>query len=325
MKAVVCRSWGDPSGLRIEEVDARRPGPGEVRIAVRASAVNFADTLILAGKYQVKPQLPYIPGLELAGEVAECGEGVTNAQPGDRVLVWARYGGGFAEEFVARADALVHIPATMDFTTAAGFFIGHGTAYFALTRRAGLRPGETLLVTGAGGGVGLAAVEIGSALGARVIACASTPEKLSMAAARGADLLVDYGRESMRDRVREYTEGAGVDVVFDPVGGDAFDQALRTVGWHARMLLIGFASGTVPQIPANIVLVKNISIVSTVWGAESERNPAFAVGVMGELMEIFRAGRLKPLVSTVYPLGEAPEAIRAMIERRVIGKVVVTP
>ncbi|MCL4744359.1 MAG: NADPH:quinone oxidoreductase family protein [Burkholderiaceae bacterium] len=325
MKAVVCRSWGDPSALRVEEIDARRPGPGEVRISVKASAVNFADTLILAGKYQVKPQLPYIPGLELAGEVIECGVGVSSARPGDRVLVWARYGGGFAEEFVARASTLVPIPATMDFATAAGFFIGHGTAYFALTRRAGLAAGETLLVTGAGGGVGLAAVEVGNALGARVIACASTPEKLSMAAARGADLLVNYSCENMRDSVREYTAGSGVDVVFDAVGGEVFDHAMRSAAWHARILLIGFASGTVPQIPANIVLVKNISIISAVWGAESERDPAFAVSVMGELMEIYRAGRLKPLVSTIYPLSEAPDAIRAIVERRTVGKVVVVP
>ncbi len=325
MKAIVCTKFGEPATLELREVEGRSPGRGEVRISVRAAGVNFADLLMVGGKYQVKPDLPFIPGLEVAGEIVECGEDVGEMRVGDRVLHWARHGGGFAEEIVADAAKVVRLADEMDFATAAGFHIGHGTAYFALTRRAALRPGETLLVNGAGGGVGLAAVEVGKALGARVIACASTPEKLAAAAERGADLLIDYTAESVRDRAKAFTDGAGVDVVFDPVGGQAFGQALRAIGWHGRMLLIGFACGTVQQIPANIVLVKNVSVIGVVWGAESERDPAFAVEVMGELMEFCRSGAIGPTKCVSHPLERAADVFAAMAERRNVGKAVLVP
>ena len=254
MKAIRCHQWGEPDVLAVEEVETRQPGPGEVRIRVEASAVNFTDTLIVAGKYQFKPKLPHIPGHELAGIVLDVGKGVTDLASGDRVMASARQGGGFAEEYVGPADKVYPIPDNMSFEAAAGFIIGYGTAYFALKHRGSLLPGETLLVNGAAGGVGVAAIQVAKALGARVIACASTPDKIALAASCGADCCINYTSESVRDRALAFTDGKGVDVVFDPVGGDAFMQAMRAVGWHARMLIVGFASGTWQQIPANIVL-----------------------------------------------------------------------
>lgn len=244
MKAVRCHQWGGPEVLVLEEVEPRPARPGEVRIEVHASAVNFTDTLIVAGKYQFKPALPHIPGHELAGVVLEIGEGVTGLAPGDRVMASARQGGGFAEEYVAAAEKVHKIPDNMDFATAAGFIIGYGTAYFALKYRGALQAGETLLVNGAAGGVGLSTIQVGKALGAKVIACANSPEKLALAKSYGADLVVAYTSEVVKDAAMTFTGGRGVDVVFDPVGGEAFNQAMRAVGWHARMLVVGFASGT---------------------------------------------------------------------------------
>jgi len=234
MKAVLCREWGGPDSLRLEEV-ARPPlMANEARIRVRACGVNFADTLMIAGKYQVKPDFPFTPGLEAAGEVVEVGAAVQHLRPGQRVLAVLRFGGGYAEEIALNADAVVPIPDAMDFVTAAAFPVAYGTSHFALTHRGQLRPGETLLVLGAAGGVGLTAVEIGRQLGARVIAAAGSPDKRAAAREHGADELIDYRNESIRDRVRELTGGLGADVVFDPVGGDAFDQALRAVNWVAH-------------------------------------------------------------------------------------------
>jgi NADPH2:quinone reductase len=325
MKAVRCHEWGDPDVLTVEDIEAPRPGGAEVLIRVEASAVNFTDTLIVAGKYQFKPKLPHIPGHELAGIVLETGEGVTQCAVGDRVIASARQGGGFAEEYVALADKVYRIPDNMSFEAGAGFIIGYGTAYFALRYRAMLQPGETLLVNGAAGGVGLAAIQVGKALGARVIACASTPDKIALAASFGADCCINYVSESVRDRALAFTDGKGVDVVFDPVGGDAFMQAMRVVGWHARMLIVGFASGTWQQIPANIVLVKNIAVMSSLWGAEMERDPEFARTVLGEALALYRDGRLRPLPGKTYPLKNAADALRDMMSRNVTGKSIVLP
>jgi NADPH2:quinone reductase len=325
MKAVRCHEWGDPDVLTVEDIEAPRPGGAEVLIRVEASAVNFTDTLIVAGKYQFKPKLPHIPGHELAGIVLETGEGVTQCAVGDRVIASARQGGGFAEEYVALADKVYRIPDNMSFEAGAGFIIGYGTAYFALRYRAMLQPGETLLVNGAAGGVGLAAIQVGKALGARVIACASTPDKIALAASFGADCCINYVSESVRDRALAFTDGKGVDVVFDPVGGDAFMQAMRVVGWHARMLIVGFASGTWQQIPANIVLVKNIAVMSSLWGAEMERDPVFARTVLGEALALYRDGRLRPLPGKTYPLKNAADALRDMMSRNVTGKSIVLP
>jgi NADPH2:quinone reductase len=325
MKAVRCHQWGGPEVLAVEDVEARRPEPGEVRIGVEASAVNFTDTLIVAGKYQFKPKLPHIPGHELAGIVLEVGEGVTTCAVGDRVIASARQGGGFAEEYIAPADKVYSIPDNMSFESGAGFIIGYGTAYFALKYRGALQAGETLLVNGAAGGVGLAAIQVGKALGARVIACASTPDKIALAASYGADHCINYTSESVRDAAMAFTDGKGVDVVFDPVGGDAFMQAMRAAGWHARMLIVGFASGTWQQIPANIVLVKNISVMSSLWGAELERDSQFGRTVLTEALDLYRDGKLKALPGKTYALKDAADALRDMANRNVLGKSVVLP
>ncbi len=322
MKAILCREWGSPETLRLDEA-ARPPlRPNEARIRVRASGVNFADTLMIAGKYQVRPEFPFTPGLEAAGEVIEIGAAVRHLEPGRRVLAVLRFGGGYAEEIVIDADAVVPIPEAMDFVTAAAFPVAYGTAHFALTHRGHLASGETLLVLGAAGGVGLGAVEIGKELGARVIAAAGGPDKLAVARAHGADELIDYQRESIRDRVRELTGGLGADVVFDPVGGDAFDQALRAVNWEARMLVIGFAAGRIQSVPANLILVKNISVIGVVWGAQAARDPVLISRNLAELLRWWEAGRLRPVVAKTFPLAEAGAAMQALLSRRHAGKIV---
>jgi NADPH2:quinone reductase len=324
MKSILCRQWGSPDTLRLEEV-ARRPlAPHEVRIRVHASGVNFADTLMVAGQYQVKPEFPFTPGLEAAGDVIELGAEVRHLALGQRVLAVLRFGGGYSEEIAIHAEAVVPIPEAMDFVTAAAFPVAYGTAHFALTHRGHLRRGETLLVLGAAGGVGLAAVEIGKELGARVIAAAGAPDKLAIAKEHGADELIDYRHESIRDRVRTLTGGLGADVVFDPVGGDAFDQALRAVNWEARMLVIGFAAGRIQAVPANLILVKNISVIGVVWGAQAARDPALVSRNLVELLRWWGRGRLKPLVGKTFPLAEAGTAMQALLSRRHAGKIVLT-
>jgi NADPH:quinone reductase len=322
MKAVLCREWGAPDVLRLEEVVRRELRPGDVRIRARAAGVNFADSLMVGGTYQVKPPFPFTPGLEAAGEVVETGAAVTALRAGQRVLAVLRNGGGYAEEIVLDAASVVPIPDRMDFVTAAAFPVAYGTSHFALTHRGQLQPGETLLVLGAAGGVGLTAVEIGKAIGARVIAAAGGAEKLAVAKSRGADELIDYRSESIRDRVRELTGGQGADVVYDPVGGDAFDQALRAVNWEARMLVIGFAAGRIQAVPANLILVKNISVIGVVWGAQAERDPIWISRNLAELLRWWEAGNLKPLVAQTFPLAEAGAALKALLSRRYAGKIV---
>jgi NADPH2:quinone reductase len=324
MKAMLCRDWGEPEALSLGELPSRPLAAEEVRIRVRACGVNFADTLMIAGRYQVKPDRPFAPGLEAAGEVLECGMRVTQLRPGQRVMAITRAGGAYADELVVGAASAVPIPEAMDFVTAAGFPIVYGTAHFALTHRGSLKLGETLLVLGAAGGVGLAAVEIGKRLGARVIAAAGGAEKLAVARAHGADDLVDYRTESIRDRVRALTGEAGADVVFDPVGGDAFDQALRAVNWQARMLVIGFAAGRIQSVPANLILVKNISVVGVVFGAQAARDPARISRSLAELLEWWEAGRLQPQIGATFALPEAAAAMRALLSRRHAGKIVLT-
>jgi NADPH:quinone reductase len=322
MKAIVCREWAGPERLRFEEVERRPLEPGEARIRVHACGVNFADTLMVAGKYQVKPEFPFTPGLEAAGEVVEVGPEVTNVHPGQRALAVLRFGGAYAEEIAVDARAVVPIPDAMDWVTAAAFPVAYGTSHFALTHRGHLKPGETLLVLGAAGGVGLTAVEIGKQLGARVIAAAGGPEKLAVARAHGADELIDYRQESIRDRVRELTQGLGADIVYDPVGGDAFDQALRAVNWEARMLVIGFAAGRIQSVPANLILVKNISVIGVVWGAQAARDPVLVSRNLAELLRWWEQGRLKPVVAKTFPLAGAGAAMRALLSRQHAGKIV---
>lgn len=332
MRAVVCRAFDGIDGLVLDDVapPALGGGPqgggawGDVRIRVRAAGVNFADTLMVRGTYQVTPPLPFTPGLEVAGEVVETAPGSDGPAPGTRVMAIVHHG-GFAEEAVAPADNVYPIPDGMDFETAAGFPIAYGTSHHGLAVRAGLKAGETLLVNGAAGGVGLTAVEVGKRLGARVIATAGGPSKLKVAADHGADEGIDYRTESIRDRVKALTDGRGADVVYDPVGGDAFDQSLRATVQGGRILVVGFASGTVPQVPANILLVKNVSLIGYYFGAWRVLDPAGVRASMDELLGWYAAGELKPLVSATWPLDGVREALRALLDRKTTGKVVLVP
>lgn len=322
MRAVICESWGAPGVLRWAEVPQRPLEPGQARIRVRASGVNFADTLMVAGKYQVKPPFPFSPGLESAGEVLEVAPDGGDLRPGQRVLAVSRFGGSYAEELVIDARAVVPIPDAMDFTTAAAFPVAYGTSHFALTHRGALKPGETLVVAGAAGGVGLTAVEIGKRLGARVIAIAGGPEKCAVAREYGADATIDHRAERIRDRLKELTGGLGADVVYDPVGGDVFEECLHAVNWEARMLIVGFAAGRIQAVPANLILVKNISVTGVVWGAQAARDPVMIANQLRELLGWYAAGQLKPRVSRTFPLAEAPAAMAALLSRQYPGKIV---
>jgi NADPH:quinone reductase len=324
MRAVLCRTLGDSAGIRVEEVTAPALTPGKVRIAVKAAGVNFPDVLMIEGKYQVKPQLPFIPGLEIAGEVMECSAGVTHVKPGDRVLAFARSGGGFATEIVLPGAIVTPIPDAMDWVSAAAFPVAYGTAHFALDYRGRLQKGETLLVLGAAGGVGLAAIEIGKFMGARVIAAAGGPEKGAICLEHGADAVIDYTAENLRDRVLALTDGKGVDVVFDPVGGASFEASVRCIAWEGRILVVGFASGDIPKVAANMILVKNFSVVGVVFGAHSDRFPEQTRARLGKLLEQTSAGHFKPRIHKAYPLEQAADALAEIKGRRVVGKMVLT-
>jgi NADPH2:quinone reductase len=324
MKAVLCHAFSEPSNLRVEEIKPGHLERGQVRISVRAAGINFPDLLMVTGKYQVKPPLPFTPGIEAAGEIIESAPDVADFRPGQRVLALARRGGAFASELIVPAPFVVPIPDIMDFTTAAGFPVAYGTAHLALIYRGQLRSGETLLVTGAGGGVGLAAVEIGKRIGARVIAAAGGTDKLRIASEHGADELIDYRAGSLRDRIRELTGEAGVDVVFEPVGGDIFDQCTRVMNWEGRLLVIGFASGRIPTAPANLVLVKNYSLIGVVFGAHIERFPESVRPRIQELLAWYASGSLKPHISRTFPLDQVAVALNAIAERHVVGKIVLT-
>ena len=323
MKAVLCKAYGPPETLVIEEVASPAVGSGDVRVRVHACGVNFPDTLIIQNKYQFKPPLPFTPGGEVAGEVVEVGSGVTRVRRGDRVIAMVGWG-GFADEAVVPADRTMPIPDGMDFVTAAGFTMTYGTSYYALKQRAALKPAETLLVLGAAGGVGLAAVELGRVMGARVIAAAGTDEKLELCKRYGADAVINYARESLQDRVKELTDGRGADVIYDPVGGDAFDQAIRCINWNGRLLVIGFASGRIPELPANLALLKGCSVVGVFWGAFTGREPAANAENLMELGRWFEQGTIKPYVCKTFPLERVAEALNAIERREALGKIVLT-
>jgi len=325
MRALLCRSVGSIGNLEVADVASPSLGPRQIRIGVRASGINFPDILMVEGKYQVKPELPFIPGLEVAGVVLECAAGVEHVRAGDRVLAFARRGGGHAEEVVVPGAIVTAIPDAMDFVTAAAFPVAYGTAHVALTHRGHLGAGETLLVLGAAGGVGLAAIEVGKLLGARVIAAASGPGKLAIARQHGADETINYTVGDLRDRVRSLTDGKGVDVVFDPVGGEAFKQSVRCIGWEGRILVIGFASGEIPQVATNMILVKNFSVTGVVFGEHSSRFPDDTRQRLAKLLEAYADGRLRPAVMRTYPLSDAREALNEMSNRRVAGKLVLVP
>jgi NADPH2:quinone reductase len=323
VRAVMCNNLGPPETLAVEERSSPVPGAGEVRVAVAAAGVNFPDTLIIQGKYQHKPALPFSPGGEIAGIVDAVGEGVTSLKAGDAVLGVIGFG-GFAEQVVARAEHLLRRPASMDPVTAAGFAMTYGTSMHALKQRADLKPGETLLVLGAGGGVGLAAVEIGAVMGARVIAAASSAEKLEIARAAGASDLIDYKQTSLRDRLKDLVGPKGVDVVYDPVGGDLFEQALRSTAWEGRVLIVGFASGTIPKAPMNLPLLKGCSIVGVRFGGFRDHDPETNAANFAQLFAWHAEGRLKPHVSLTLPMSKAAEALTMLGNRSAVGKIVLT-
>jgi len=322
MRAVLCPELGSIDNLVVGEREAPAMVPGGVRVGVKAAGINFPDILMAEGKYQVKPALPFTPGLEVAGEVLECAPGVTHVKPGDRVMAFARHGGGFAEECVLPGDIVTPMPDGMDFVTGAAFPVAYGTAHFALTHRGHLKAGETLLVLGATGGVGIAAIEVGKMLGATVVAAAGTDEKCWIAKEIGADFAVNYATESLRDKVKEYTGGA--DVVFDPVGGDAFTQSVRCINWEGRILIIGFASGSIAQAATNMILVKNFSVIGAVFGEHSERFPAETRQRLTEILPEVATGRLNPRVWKTFPLEGVQDALRAIQDRQVVGKMVLT-
>jgi NADPH2:quinone reductase len=325
MRAIRCDTWCKIDDLRWAEMpDPAAPGAGAVKIKVMAAGVNFADTLIIAGQYQVKPPLPFAPGFELAGTVLDVGAGVTHLRPGDRVMAMVDYG-AFAEIVVASADSVFPMPAGMDFATAAGFPIAYGTSYGALAWKAKLQKGELLLVHGAAGGVGLTAVEIGKALGATVIATAGGADKLAVARQHGADYLIDYKAEDIRERVKAIAGElgrTGADVVYDPVGGACFEASLRCVAWGARLLLVGFAGGQVPQIPANILLVKNIDALGFFFGSYRQQRPDLVRQAFTDLARLFDTGALKPHISHRLPVTGFAEAFELLLNRRSTGKVV---
>ena len=323
MKAVLCKQFGPPETLVLEELPSPKPGAGEVIVSVKAASLNFPDVLIIQNKYQMKPPLPFSPGSEFAGEVKEVGEGVKGFNPGDRVLACTGYG-AFAEEVKVEALRLLPIPQGMDFNSAAAFLLTYGTSDHALRDRAQLKAGETLLVLGAAGGVGLAAVEIGKAIGARVIACASSADKLEVCKQHGADAGINYASEDMREKIKELTAGRGVDVVYDAVGGAYSEPALRSVGWRGRFLVIGFAAGEIPKIPLNLPLLKGSAIVGVFWGDFARREPKAFAESFAQLDRWFREGKLKPHVSQTFPLAKAVEALQLMAGRKAKGKIVLT-
>jgi NADPH:quinone reductase len=310
--------------LVVEDLPEPVVGKGEVRIGVKAAGVNFPDTLIIQGKYQFMPTGPFSPGGEVAGIIEELGEGVEGLSVGDHVTAAFPFG-GWREQVVVDPFQVLPIPKSVPFDIAACFYQAYGTSYYALVDRAALQPGETLVVLGAAGGVGLAAVEIGKVLGARVIACASSDEKLELCKDRGADEVINYRTEDLKKRIKSLTQGNGADVVYDPVGGELSEQALRAMAWYGRFLVVGFAAGDIPKIPLNLLLLKSCQICGVFWGMftvrERERNRAH----LAELMEWLEAGKLRPNIHARYTLEQAPEALRAMMERRILGKVVIVP
>ncbi|HZD21229.1 MAG TPA: NADPH:quinone oxidoreductase family protein [Burkholderiales bacterium] len=323
MKAVLCKQYGPPESLTIEELPSPKAGAGEVVVSVKAASVNFPDVLIIQNKYQFKPPLPFSPGSELAGVIKEVGPGVSGWKAGDRVIAFTTYG-AFAEEVKTEATRLLPLPTGMDFVHGAAFLLTYGTSEHALRDRGGLKAGESLLVLGAAGGVGLAAIEIGKALGARVIAGASSEAKLAVCREHGADATINYTSEDLRKRVQALTEARGVDVVYDPVGGAYTEAAFRSLAWRGRLLVVGFAAGEIPKLPLNLPLLKGAAAVGVFWGDFARREPqAFAASVQ-QLGQWYSEGRLRPHVSQTLPLEKAAEALRLLASREAKGKIVLT-
>ena len=324
MKALLCTRYGGPDDLEVQNLPDPRPGPGEALVRVKAAALNFFDTLIIAGKYQYKPQMPFSPSAELAGAVEAVGEGVTGVRAGDRVAAYV--GSGAARDMIAvDAGRLVKIPDGLDFDRAAGVCVTYGTTLHALKDRADLKPGETLAVLGASGGVGIAAVELGKIMGARVIACASSDGKLAFAREHGADETINYAKDDLKEALRRVSGGKGVDVIYDPVGGQYAEPALRAIAWKGRFLVVGFAAGEIPKIPLNLALLKGCDIVGVFWGSFIERDPAGHRANTEQLLQWCAQGKLSAHVHAVYPLTEAAAALKAIAARQVMGKIILHP
>ena len=323
MKAMVCKAFGPVDSLVFEDFPEPKCGPGQVRVKVKAAGCNFPDILQVEGKYQFKPPFPFIPGMETAGDVLEVGEGVTGFKVGQRVIT--RGGSGaFAEQTVAGVNDVLPMPDNMPYEHGAAFPVTYGTTYHALVQRGELKKGEVLLVHGASGGVGLNAVEMGKLMGATVIGTGGSDEKLKIATQYGADHVINYSREKIRDRVKELTGGKGADVVYDPVGGDAMDESVRCINWNGRILVIGFASGRIAEVPTNLCLLKGCSIVGVFWGQFTQKEPELNAENFRKLLGMYAEGKLKPHVSMKFPLADAKKALHALADRKATGKVVLT-
>jgi NADPH:quinone reductase len=324
MKAVLCTHFGGPDELELGDVAPPQAGPGEAVVRVKAAALNFFDLLIIAGKYQSKPPFPFSPAAEFAGIVESVGPGVGDISRGDHVMGYM--GWGAARESVAvSAQQLVKLPENLDFERAAGLTVTYGTTFYALRERADLKPGETLAVLGASGGTGLAAIELGKMMGARVIACASSDEKLSFARAHGADETVNYASDNLRDALKRLGGERGIDVVYDPVGGPYAEPAVRSLGWEGRYLVVGFAAGEIPKLPLNLVLLKSCDIRGVLWGTWTKREPQAQRALMAEVVRWCVEGKLSAHLHAVYPLEEIKAALHAIADRKVMGKIVLRP
>jgi NADPH2:quinone reductase len=324
MKAILCTRFGGPDDLEFKEIPDPTPGPGDVVVAVKAAALNFFDTLIIAGKYQYKPPFPFSPAAEFSGVVESVGPQVTALRPGDRVL--GHIGAGAArQKVVAKPERLIKLPDGLEFERAAGLTVTYGTTLHALKDRAELKSGETLAVLGAAGGTGLATIELGKIMGARVIACASSAEKLAFARQHGADEAINYSAEDLKDALRRVTDGKGADVIYDPVGGRYAEPAVRALAWGGRYLVIGFAAGEIPKIALNLVLLRSSALVGVFWGAWAERNPQAHRANMGEIARWCADGKLSAHVHAAYPLEKTADAIKALSNREVMGKLVLRP
>lgn len=323
MKAIVCEKHGLPNELVLKELSSPTPGPREVIVGIKACSINFPDTLIIQGKYQFQPELPFTPGSDISGIIKSIGSEVKNHKVGEEVFGIVSHG-GFAEELCVKAQQVFPKLSGMDFPTAASFIYAYGTSYHALKQRALLKKGETLVILGASGGVGMAALELGKAMGARVIACASTDEKLTLCKEKGADEIINYTEENLKTRIKELTDGKGADVIYDPVGGHFSEAALRATKWGGRFLVIGFAAGEIPKIPLNLTLLKGCSIVGVFWGRFTREEPSMHMQNTMELMQLFSEGKIKPHIDKLYTLEETPLALEAMMNRKVKGKVVIT-
>ena len=324
MKAVVCKEFGPPENLVLEEVDDLQPGEGEVLIDVKAVPVTFPDTLMLEDKYQFKVPLPYVPGGEVSGVISGVGQGVTDRKVGERVVASVGVSGGFAEQAVAKARDARVLPDSVGFAESTGLGYAYGTTYYGLKHRAQMQEGETLLILGAGGHLGMTAIEIGKLMGAKVIAAASTSEKLDLCRQFGADEIINYAEENLKDRAKELTDGKGCDVIYDPVGGDYAEQAIRASAWGARFLVIGFTAG-IPSVPLNLTLLKSCSIVGVFYGAMMTNEPELGQEVMQDLLDMTASGQLKPHISERYSLENAAVGLREMMDRKTIGKIVIEP